>query len=175
MTGLGRFIMSMYEIWANWKNIYFRVWFIFLTDRDTKPVIIAPPPNIRVTEGDFVILTCNATGQPTPIIRWFDRHGLISSHPSHILRSKSRNSQLFGAGSTNSNTPRLTVSRAGSSSLYIRTASLESSGQYICEASNKMGSVQAEASLSVGKHNISVWGHSDHTLTCIVIIWYDVS
>lgn len=122
---------------------------IVQTDRDTKPVIIAPPPNIRVTEGDFVILTCNATGQPTPIIRWFDRHGLISSHPSHILRSKSRNSQLFGAGSTNSNTPRLTVSRAGSSSLYIRTASLESSGQYICEASNKMGSVQAEASLSV--------------------------
>ncbi|XP_069750553.1 cell adhesion molecule-related/down-regulated by oncogenes [Narcine bancroftii] len=122
---------------------------IVQTERDTKPVIISPPIDTRVTEGEFVILTCNATGQPTPIIRWFDRHGLISSHPSHILRSKSRNSQLFGTGSTNSNTPRLTVSRAGSSSLYIRTASLESSGQYVCEASNKMGSAQAEAFLSV--------------------------
>ncbi|XP_041030178.1 cell adhesion molecule-related/down-regulated by oncogenes isoform X2 [Carcharodon carcharias] len=119
------------------------------SDRGTKPVITSPPNNLRVTEGEFVTLTCNATGQPTPIIRWFDRHGLISSHPSHILRSKSRNSQLSGVGSTSSNAPHLTMSRAGSSSLYIRTASLESSGQYICEASNKIGSVQAEAFLSV--------------------------
>ncbi|XP_062894489.1 cell adhesion molecule-related/down-regulated by oncogenes isoform X2 [Mobula hypostoma] len=119
------------------------------TGKDKKPVIISPPTNMRVTEGEFVTLTCNATGQPTPTIRWFDRHGVISSHPSHILRSKSKNSQQFSAGSANSNSPRLTMSRAGSSSLYIRTASIESSGQYICEASNKMGSVQAEAFLSV--------------------------
>ncbi|XP_067909915.1 cell adhesion molecule-related/down-regulated by oncogenes isoform X2 [Heterodontus francisci] len=119
------------------------------SDRGTRPVITSPPTNLRVTEGEFVTLTCNATGQPTPIIRWFDRHGLISSHPSHILRSKSRNSQLSDMGSTSSNTPHLTMSRAGSSSLYIRTASLESSGQYVCDASNKMGSVQAGAFLSV--------------------------
>ncbi|XP_067827178.1 cell adhesion molecule-related/down-regulated by oncogenes isoform X2 [Heptranchias perlo] len=119
------------------------------SDSSTKPVIISPPTNLRVTEGEFVTLTCNATGQPAPIIRWFDRHGLITSHPSHVLRSKSRNSQLTGVGSTSSNTPHLTMSRAGSSSLYIRKATLESSGQYICEASNKMGSVQAEAFLSV--------------------------
>ncbi|XP_059813221.1 cell adhesion molecule-related/down-regulated by oncogenes isoform X2 [Hypanus sabinus] len=122
---------------------------IVQTGKDKKPVIISPPTNMRVTEGEFVTLTCNATGQPTPTIRWFDRHGVISSHPSHILRSKSKNPQQFGAGSANSNSPRLTMSRAGSSSLYIRTASIESSGQYICEASNKMGSVQAEAFLSV--------------------------
>ncbi|XP_043532815.1 cell adhesion molecule-related/down-regulated by oncogenes isoform X1 [Chiloscyllium plagiosum] len=122
---------------------------IVQSDQGTKPVITSPPTNLRVTEGEFVTLTCNATGQPTPIIRWFDRHGLISNHPSHILRSKSRNGQLSGMGSPSSNTPHLTMTRAGSSSLYIRIASLESSGVYICEASNKMGSVQAEAFLSV--------------------------
>eukprot|EP00062_Callorhinchus_milii_P011246 gi/632956996/ref/XP_007894240.1/ PREDICTED: cell adhesion molecule-related/down-regulated by oncogenes isoform X1 [Callorhinchus milii] len=118
------------------------------SDRGTKPVIISPPIDARVFEGEFVVLTCNATGQPAPVIRWLDSNGPITSHPSQILRPKLRPSQLSGMGSATSGSP-LTMSRAGSSSLYIRKATVEHSGQYICMASNNLGTVQAEAVLSV--------------------------
>ncbi|XP_064424723.1 cell adhesion molecule-related/down-regulated by oncogenes isoform X1 [Latimeria chalumnae] len=122
---------------------------IIQSGQGSKPVIISPPVSTKVAESDFVTFSCNATGHPTPIIRWYDSHGPISSHPSQVLRSKSRKSLQARGGNSASEPLHLTMSRAGSSSLYIRAVTLEHGGRYICEASNEHGSVEAEAFLTV--------------------------
>ncbi|MGH0178300.1 UNVERIFIED_CONTAM: hypothetical protein FKN15_007316 [Acipenser sinensis] len=115
----------------------------------SKPVITSPPSSSKVAEGDFVALSCNASGRPPPLIRWYDSQGPISSHPAHLLRAQPRRAPQAAARAWSADPPHLTMSRAGSSSLYIQAASLGHSGRYVCEASNELGSVQAEAFLTV--------------------------
>ncbi|XP_054448747.1 cell adhesion molecule-related/down-regulated by oncogenes [Pteronotus mesoamericanus] len=114
-----------------------------------EPVIITAPTSTQVADGDFVALSCNATGVPVPIIRWYDRHGLITSHPSQVLRSKSRKSHSLRPGGFAPEPVYFVMSRAGSSSLYIQAASLEHAGKYTCEAANEHGSARSEAVLTV--------------------------
>ncbi|KAG8522313.1 Cell adhesion molecule-related/down-regulated by oncogenes protein, partial [Galemys pyrenaicus] len=114
-----------------------------------KPVIITAPASVRVMDGDFVTLSCNATGVPVPVIRWYDRHGLITSHPSQVLRSKSRKSHLLRPGSLDLEPVYFVMSRAGSSSLYIQTVTQEHAGKYICKATNSHGTTQSESVLTV--------------------------
>ncbi|XP_054549164.1 cell adhesion molecule-related/down-regulated by oncogenes isoform X2 [Talpa occidentalis] len=114
-----------------------------------KPVIITAPASVKVVDGDFVTLSCNATGVPVPVIRWYDRHGLITSHPSQVLRSKSRKSHLLRPGSVDLDPVYFIMSRAGSSSLYIQTVTQEHAGKYICEATNSHGTTRSESVLTV--------------------------
>lgn len=123
----------------------------FLTDGGLEPVIITAPASAQVVDGDFVTLACNATGVPVPVIRWYDRHGLITSHPSQVLRSKSRKPHSPRPGGFDLEPVHFVVSRAGSSSLYIRAVTQEHAGKYTCEAANEHGTAQSEAVLTVGE------------------------
>lgn len=104
-----------------------------------------------MVDGDFVTLSCNATGVPVPVVRWYDRHGLITSHPSQVLRSKSRKSHLLRPAGFDLEPVSFVMSRAGSSSLYIQAVTQEHAGKYTCEATNDHGTTQSEAVLTVGE------------------------
>nr|XP_003472739.1 cell adhesion molecule-related/down-regulated by oncogenes [Cavia porcellus] len=114
-----------------------------------KPVIITAPTSAEVAAGDFVTLSCNATGVPVPAIRWYGSQGLITSHPSQVLRSKSRKSHLDRPGGLDLEPVYFIMSRAGSSSLSIQAVTREHAGRYICEAANNHGTTQSEAFLTV--------------------------
>ncbi|XP_005870949.1 PREDICTED: cell adhesion molecule-related/down-regulated by oncogenes [Myotis brandtii] len=118
-------------------------------DSGLKPVIITAPASTKVAAGDFVTLSCNATGVPVPVMRWYDKHGLITSHPSQVLKSKSRKSHLLRPGGFDAEPVYFVMSRGGSSSLYIQAVAQEHAGKYTCEATNEHGSTQSEAVLTV--------------------------
>ncbi|XP_043307325.1 cell adhesion molecule-related/down-regulated by oncogenes [Cervus canadensis] len=111
-----------------------------------KPIIVRAPASAEVAVGDSVTLSCNATGVPVPAIRWYDKHGLITSHPSQALRSKSRKPHLLRPGSSD---PEPVTSQAGSGSLYIQAVTREHAGKYTCEATNTHGTTRSEAVLMV--------------------------
>lgn len=127
------------------------LWIVFLIDSGLKPVIVTAPANVEVTDGDFVTLSCNATGVPVPVIHWYGRHGLITSHPSQVLRSKSRKSHLLRHRDPNLEPVYFIMSRAGSSSLSIQAVTQEHAGKYTCEATNEHGATRSEAFLTVGE------------------------
>ncbi|KAJ8368663.1 hypothetical protein SKAU_G00086910 [Synaphobranchus kaupii] len=108
------------------------------------PVIQSPPLSGTFEEGDAVLLSCNASGRPLPVIRWYNASGPIATHPARLLQP-----QEAAARAPGSSSPHLTMSRPGSSSLYIQAVSRAHSGKYVCEASNALGSVQAEAFITV--------------------------
>ncbi|XP_023656345.2 cell adhesion molecule-related/down-regulated by oncogenes [Paramormyrops kingsleyae] len=115
-----------------------------LTGSGSKPVILTTPLSGAFQEGDDVFLSCNASGQPLPAIRWYSSEGPIATHPARLLQPPQGPARAPGDG-----LPQLTMSRPGSSSLYIQAISRAHAGKYICEASNKLGTVQAEAFLTV--------------------------
>ncbi|XP_036894192.1 cell adhesion molecule-related/down-regulated by oncogenes isoform X2 [Sturnira hondurensis] len=118
-------------------------------DGGLEPVIVTAPASTQVVDGDFLTLSCNATGVPVPVIRWYHRHGLITSHPSQVLRSKSRKSHSPRPGGFDLEPVYFIVSRAGSSSLSIQAVTQEHAGKYTCEAANEHGTAQSEAVLTV--------------------------
>lgn len=125
--------------------------YFFLTDSGLKPVIITAPASAEVASGGSVTFSCNATGVPVPAIRWYDRHGLITSHLSQVLRSKSRKPHLSRPGGSDLEPVYFIMSQAGSSSLYIQAVTREHAGKYTCEAANAHGTTQSEAVLTVGE------------------------
>ncbi|KAM4703952.1 cell adhesion molecule-related/down-regulated by oncogenes isoform 2-T4 [Rhinophrynus dorsalis] len=128
-----------------------------ISEIGSKPVIVSPPTSIRVVNGDLVTLTCNATGIPTPTIRWYDSHGPISSHPSQVLRPKPRKTtrSRVAAASSHQDPLHLIMSQAGSSSLYIRAVTVQHAGKYTCEATNEFGSEHADAFVTVVPYEAS--------------------
>ncbi|NXG77822.1 CDON protein, partial [Baryphthengus martii] len=48
----------------------------------SRPVIVSPPASTTAIDGEDVTLSCNATGLPIPVIRWYDSRGLVTGHPS---------------------------------------------------------------------------------------------
>ncbi|NWV63519.1 CDON protein, partial [Malurus elegans] len=50
--------------------------------RGSVPIIVSPPANTTVVAGGDVTLSCNATGLPAPLIRWYDSRGLEISPPA---------------------------------------------------------------------------------------------
>ncbi|XP_053223798.1 cell adhesion molecule-related/down-regulated by oncogenes isoform X1 [Podarcis raffonei] len=125
-------------------------------DRGFKPTITSLPANSRVAEGDTVTLSCNATGLPPPVIRWYNSHGLITSHPSQVLYSKSRKSSSQArTGNSISDRTYFIMSRSGSSSLYVQPVTSEHAGKYTCEAINEYGTARSEAFLTVDSYEAS--------------------
>ncbi|KFZ56003.1 Cell adhesion molecule-related/down-regulated by oncogenes, partial [Antrostomus carolinensis] len=107
------------------------------------------PASITVTAGEDVTLSCNATGQPLPIIRWYDSRGLLTNHPSQLLHSKPQKPPEATLGSSVTGPTYFSVSQTGSSSLRLRNVTLERAGEYTCEAINEHGSVVSKAFLTV--------------------------
>ncbi|KAG8141460.1 putative Cell adhesion molecule-related-down-regulated by oncogenes-like protein [Naja naja] len=126
-------------------------------DKSSKPIITSLLANTKMIEGDTVSLSCNATGLPTPVIRWYNRHGIISTHPSQMLYSKSHKSSSQSR-SSNSIADRayFIMSRSGSSSLYIQPLTAEHAGKYICEATNDYGLARSETFLTVVPYEASI-------------------
>uniref|UniRef100_A0A8D2MGE8 Cell adhesion associated, onco regulated n=1 Tax=Zonotrichia albicollis TaxID=44394 RepID=A0A8D2MGE8_ZONAL len=50
-------------------------------DKDSVPIITSSPANTTVVAGGDVTLSCNATGLPAPVIRWYDSRGLEINPP----------------------------------------------------------------------------------------------
>ncbi|XP_018414521.1 PREDICTED: cell adhesion molecule-related/down-regulated by oncogenes [Nanorana parkeri] len=122
----------------------------------SRPVIVSPPTSVSVVIGDWVTLTCNATGNPAPSIRWYGAHGAISSHPSQILRPKPRKAlQSRTADTPSQDPPHVIMSHPGSSSLYISAVTAKHAGKYVCKAANELGSTQEEATVTVVPNEIS--------------------
>ncbi|XP_009707791.1 PREDICTED: cell adhesion molecule-related/down-regulated by oncogenes-like, partial [Cariama cristata] len=113
--------------------------------KGSRPVIVSSPASITVIDGGDVTLSCNATGLPVPVIRWYNSRGLMTNHPSHVLHSK----PPALPGSAVTEPTYFFVSQAGSSFLHIRNVTPEHAGEYMCEAINEHGSVVSKAFLTV--------------------------
>ncbi|KFQ25914.1 Cell adhesion molecule-related/down-regulated by oncogenes, partial [Mesitornis unicolor] len=50
--------------------------------KGSKPVIVSPPASVTVVAGGDVTLSCNATGLPAPVIRWYHSRALVTARPS---------------------------------------------------------------------------------------------
>ncbi|KAG9273311.1 cell adhesion molecule [Astyanax mexicanus] len=108
------------------------------------PVILSPPESGVYAEGEPVTLSCNASGQPLPVIRWYNSDGPIATHPSLLLQAPRGKAPHPGDAPAH-----LTMSRPGSSSLYIQAMTAAHAGEYVCEASNELGTVRAQALLTM--------------------------
>lgn len=124
------------------------VYFVFnvALGPNSPPVILTAPMSTTVVEGGAMTLNCNASGQPLPVIRWHNAAGPIATDPALLLLPQPAPARAPGDGP-----PHLVWSRPGSSTLYIQAVSTAHAGKYFCEASNQQGSVQAEATLTVGE------------------------
>ncbi|NXX97511.1 CDON protein, partial [Centropus bengalensis] len=119
-----------------------------LPGKGSRPVIVSPPASVTVMDGGDVMLSCNATGHPLPVIRWYDSRGLLPSHPSQVLRPKPQKPQAK-PGSAVVEPTSFSMSHAGSSSLHIGNVTPEHAGEYACEATNTHGSTVSKAFLTI--------------------------
>ncbi|XP_064587949.1 cell adhesion molecule-related/down-regulated by oncogenes [Zonotrichia leucophrys gambelii] len=110
-------------------------------DKDSVPIIISSPANTTVVAGGDVTLSCNATGLPAPVIRWYDSRGL------EISQGLPAGAQSPPPAGPEPRCP--SVPRAGWGSLRLRNVSAERAGRLRCEASNEHGSALATAFLTV--------------------------
>ena len=91
------------------------------------PHITAHPQNATPPEGQNVTLSCNATGDPAPLIFWIKGGSII----------------------TKSGNPRISF-EADNKTLTIRNVSRNDSGQYRCVANNSAGeAISSAATLNV--------------------------
>ncbi|KAF2980183.1 hypothetical protein EK904_012431 [Melospiza melodia maxima] len=109
--------------------------------KDSVPIIISSPANTTVVAGGDVTLSCNATGLPAPVIRWYDSRGL------EISQGLPPGAQSPPPAGPEPRCP--SAPRAGWGSLRLRNVSAERAGRLRCEASNEHGSALATAFLTV--------------------------
>ena len=83
-----------------------------------QPEITTHPVSTLITEGGGLLLTCNATGNPTPSISWIKG----------------------GSSITTGDDPRI-IFGADSRTFTITNVSRADDGQYVCVASNTIGNV----------------------------------
>ena len=86
-----------------------------------KPEITTHPQNITTREGQNVTLYCNATGSPVPTISWYKNGYPINNSFSTILSPSHEQ-------------------------LTIRSVNRIDSGDYTCQAKNRVGTDTSNAS-----------------------------
>ena len=96
------------------KEVYCNCYIIFCCVFTEKPSITTHPEGDTVTEGDYVTLSCNATGNPAPNISW------------------TRKGSPLNAGG------RISFSD-GEMQLTITNVHRTDSGEYQCVATNRVG------------------------------------
>ena len=96
------------------KELYCNCYIIFCCVFTEKPSITTHPEGDTVTEGDYVTLSCNATGNPAPNISW------------------TRKGSPLNAGG------RISFSD-GEKQLTITNVHRTDSGEYQCVATNRVG------------------------------------
>ena len=89
---------------------------------NSAPVLLKPPSEMSVNEGQTAVFTCSADGHPPPQITWSKASSLLPVG-RHVIDS--------------------------SGSLIIKNVKPEDDGFYSCRAENLLGSVNASARLKV--------------------------
>ncbi|XP_071432230.1 cell adhesion molecule-related/down-regulated by oncogenes isoform X2 [Pithys albifrons albifrons] len=108
------------------------------------PVIVSSPGSITVVAGGDVMLSCNATGLPAPVIHWYDSRGLVTSHSAQGLHPTPQRPPLAVPEPTCPS-----VSQGTWSFLHLRNVTLGRAGEFRCEATNEHGSAVSKAFLTV--------------------------
>ncbi|XP_061532077.1 neural cell adhesion molecule L1.2 isoform X2 [Phycodurus eques] len=104
-----------------------------ISDLKRPPVIITQPESVTVFSIEDLVMTCEASGNPTPIFRWM------------------KDGEEFDPG----NDPELKVTeRSGSFAFYTLSNTVDSlkhyQGKYVCYAYNELGTaVSSEATLNI--------------------------
>ncbi|XP_029987477.1 LOW QUALITY PROTEIN: obscurin [Sphaeramia orbicularis] len=91
------------------------------------PVFESPLSDCTTKIGQTIKLTCKVTGSPKPNISWFKDGLPLEDDPRHII----------------------TADRTGTCSLILDSLTADDSGQYVCYASNSMGSTGSLAKVVV--------------------------
>ncbi len=98
------------------------------------PVFIVRPQNVMALVSESVMLSCSATGQPQPSIRWLNSQGedILPSTSVTITETTPTDDEFLLM-----------------SVLTFLSVSLDDSGTYVCSASNEDGTITTSAILSV--------------------------
>lgn len=106
-----------------------------LEDFACQPEVSALASHYHGLEGDAVTLVCRVTGLPAPRVRWV------------------RAGRLLGNSTTNVNSGRAFMLRSEgqTSNLTIKSADIQDSGSYTCNAENRAGKAEVILSLAVEK------------------------
>lgn len=106
-----------------------------LEDFACQPEVSALVSHFQGLEGDAVTLVCRVTGVPAPRVRWV------------------RAGRLLGNSTTNVNSGRAFMLRSEgqTSNLTIKSADIQDSGSYTCNAENRAGKAEVILSLAVEK------------------------
>uniref|UniRef100_A0A2C9KWE9 Neuroglian n=1 Tax=Biomphalaria glabrata TaxID=6526 RepID=A0A2C9KWE9_BIOGL len=121
---------------------------VYLNVLSEAPTIITPPePETETAEGQEVILVCETTGKPDPIITWFKDDVLITGGRYRILST---------------------------GSLVIRAVVLADAGHYKCQAENRYNVTDASGTLVVRRKtrieqypfDLEVYAQSEAKFTC---------
>ncbi|XP_070364608.1 titin isoform X3 [Equus asinus] len=102
--------------------------FIFSSDITNEPpqMLQEMPKHARCREGDSIILECSLSGEPKPVVTWFQNGVLL------------RQNQKFQFEEVNC-----------SHRLYINDVNSQDSGKYKCIAENNLGTVESVSDLTV--------------------------
>eukprot|EP00112_Aurelia_sp_Birch-Aquarium-sp1_P022418 Seg6310.1 transcript_id=Seg6310.1/GoldUCD/mRNA.D3Y31 product=Ryncolin-2 protein_id=Seg6310.1/GoldUCD/D3Y31 len=103
-----------------------------------KPRIKSIGRKVLATVGLPVALTCNATGNPAPILSWRKAFGWLKGEK--ILNDDGRSLQLK-----------------------LNTTMMEDSGYYVCVAENVLGKASQSILLDVAERNCDTWRKSGYT------------
>ena len=98
-------------------------------EKGESPRFVWPLVPVRVSDGEPTKLVCTLTGKPIPTITWY--HGSQELMPSRDFQPH------FDA-------------TTGTASLHIAEVFPDDEGIYRCKATNKHGTAQCEAKLSIG-------------------------
>ena len=98
-------------------------------------ITVAPPREKTVEHGDTVVLSCEATGIPMPLIVWRLNFGHVGD-PPRVAYSTDRDGDTpdWAAGNDQ---------RVSRGQITIRQVRAEDEGAYTCEAINSKGNVFA--------------------------------
>ena len=94
-------------------------------------ITVAPPREKTAEHGDTVVLSCEATGVPTPLIVWRLNFGHVADAP-RVTYSTDTPDWASGNGQG-----------VGRGQITIRQVRAEDEGAYTCEAINSKGNVFA--------------------------------
>ena len=100
------------------------------------PRITVAPPNERTAQrGDTIVLSCEATGIPTPLIVWRLNFGHVGDSPRVTYSTDKESGTPDWRGRTGPG--------VGRGQITIRQTRAEDEGAYTCEAINSKGNVFA--------------------------------
>ena len=105
-----------------------------------EPIIMATQSTFEAVEGDIALMSCQIHANPKGEVRWYKDTTLVEFESLYTVHNAIGNDNNFTA------------------TLRIRNVTINDTGKYFCEISNRAGQSEAMMLLTlVGKHRKSVW------------------